>query len=72
MISTSTDIRLWAKVFDHLIILHLSSVYPIKFLLLQTVIIEISLYCYDKLANFGTNTYKPELYLLLFGCLYLV
>ena len=47
MISTSTDIRLWPKVFDHLIILHLSSVYPVKFLLLQTVIIEISLYCYD-------------------------
>ena len=32
------------------------------------IIIEVSLYCCDKLANFGTNTHKPELYLLSFGC----
>ena len=35
-------------------------VYLIKFLLLQTIRIEDSLYCCDKLANFGTNMHKPE------------
>ena len=35
------------------------------------IIIESLLYC-DKLANFGIDTRKPELYLLSFGCFYLV
>ena len=43
------------------------TVYPIKFLLPQTIIVEISMHCYDKLANFDTNTHNSELYLLTFG-----
>ena len=30
-------------------------------------IIKVLLYCCDKLANFGMNLHKPELYLLSFG-----
>ena len=30
------------------------------------IVIEVSLYCCDKQANFGTNTHNPELY---FYCL---
>ena len=44
------------KFTDHLILL---DQYHIKLLLLHTIIIEVSLYCCDQLANFGTNTHKP-------------
>ena len=40
------------------------------FLLPQTIVIEVSLYCCDKVANFCTNTHKPELHLLSFGCFF--
>ena len=56
--------QIMAKFTDQLIVLEL---YPIKFLLLQMIIIQVSLYCCDKLGNFGTNTHKLELYLLSFG-----
>ena len=55
MVTTRTDIRLCGS-FDST-----GPVYPIKFLLLQTIIIEVSLYCCDKVENFGTNIHKPEL-----------
>ena len=45
-----------AKFTDHLIVLDLSILLP------RTIKIEISLYCCEKLLNFGTNTHKPELY----------
>ena len=38
-------------------------VYPIKFLLLQTIVIIVVI----KLVNFDTNTHNPELYLLSFN-----
>ena len=43
-------------------------VYPIKFLLLQMIVIEVSLYCWYKYTTFGTNTHNPQLYILSFGC----
>ena len=55
-----------AKFIDHLIVLH-GPVYPTNFLLLQTIKIEISLHCCDEVANCGTNTHKPVLYLMSFG-----
>ena len=30
-------------------------VYPIKFLMLQAIIIEVSFYCYDKVAQMHTK-----------------
>ena len=44
MVTIKTDIRLWPS------LLIIRPVYPIKFLLLQIVIIEASLYGCDKLA----------------------
>ena len=61
MVTIRTDIRLWPT------LLIITPVYPIKFLLFQIVIIEASLYGCDKLANFGSNTHKPELYLCHLG-----
>ena len=56
-----------AKFTDHLILLDLSNLLNSCCYKL-CIIIEVSLYCCDKLTNFGTNMHKPELYLLSFGC----
>ena len=66
MVTTRTDIRLQLsyRSFDCT-----GPVYPIKFLLLQTVMIEASLYCCDKLANFlYVQVHKSLRCLLLIGC----
>ena len=56
MVIIRTAYQITAKFTDHLIVPDLA-IYPIKFLLLQTIIIEVSLYC-DKLANFSSNTHS--------------
>ena len=61
MVTIRTDIILQPS------LLVIRPVYPIKFLLLQIVIIEASLYGCDKVANFDTNAHKPELYLYHLG-----
>ena len=48
-----------AKFIDHLI--HMSTLFYYRLLQMRLHCIVIS----DKVANFGTNTHKPELYLLL-------
>ena len=58
-----TDIRLWPRITDHLIVAT-TPVYCIKFLLVQMIIICIVVI---NKQNFGTNTHKPELYILSFG-----
>ena len=64
MVTTRTDIRLWPKFTDRSF--HSTEpVYSVTFLLPQAIIIEVSLYCCDKLANFGTNTHKPELFIII-------
>ena len=59
--------QFFVKFMDHFIILHLCTL--LNSCKYSLFIIEISLHCYDKLTNFGTNTHKSGLYLLSFGCL---
>ena len=60
MVTTRTNLT------SLLLFVSTGSVYTIKFLLLQTIIIEVSLYC-DKAANVGPNTHKADVHLLSFG-----